>query len=905
MRRIAAVFSSRRSDRSDSASSVASPKPPPDPAPKQPHPTSRPSFLRSISRKPKTSRNPVNNLNTSDNTPSSSSSSSGAPTTPDDDGATLPPHKSWMHWSSGHHHPPDSPPDSSHVPQPPPKDHASLPVHPPPVPSKSPRHDTDDETSSESSSDAEFSVPVHHGMMLSPAAFVRSLTINGLLPPFAPSPLLHIPGSPLYPRSSNLHCSLFPQESLESSMHKSRLLRHLDRGDLSPAELLSISAFKSRRTPSTKRPSLFLDDDAVTGTQIVGTHSQGLRKWADRPCFEDRVVVYMPEDRPGSHDITYSRVVSASGFGVAALEFSDTLELLAGLYDQDFEPEPEAETELFDFLQVDMYAPNMTPPLSLTPSSASNASSGPPSPASISSPLAVTPTNSKAAPAPVPVASQPRSPHIYKASPSPLRIEQSAVSSSPRATSALSVPSAAQSPTAPSASVRSPAPPILKSALKPGVRFAEEEKEDQIPLGYVMRIKQKREEKARFLKAERDRRVHEDERRRHEEEKRKWEQERVQWELERRAAEDERKKRMYADEVANARSRRESQRFPAVTGGGLATGEWDRERERKERDMAKYTRPVYDPAAHLPRQGSDSSIALASGARTGSRSPPVESRPASVHGSASGSVRASSSRPPSMNVAALTPSSSATDVRQRDRRESRVSGSGSGSRRGSMIGETGSHRGRGEPSAPPLSSLFNTPPMPPLPMPMPMGVPMMMPPMPMYGMDMPLLPPAPPFMLQQFGYRPPQQHQQQMSQQQRSQSSSPTLGRQGLPRSGSADRMSRPHSGSVGTAASPSPSRSPHEAKPHQHHRRSSADVDMQRRPPQTERSLSDDRHSSSSARVRPTPVHSASLPPQPPTVLRQPRSSWVYPQSGFENSLRYGTVFFRLARTVRAQLVL
>lgn len=43
--------------------------------------------------------------------------------------------------------------------------------------------------------------------------------------------------------------------------------------------------------------------------------------------------------------------------------------------------------------------------------------------------------------------------------------------------------------------------------MKRGVRFAEDEKEDVIPLGYVLRMKRKREEKAKFLRAEHDRRV--------------------------------------------------------------------------------------------------------------------------------------------------------------------------------------------------------------------------------------------------------------------------------------------------------------------------------------------------------------------------------------------------------------
>ena len=81
-----------------------------------------------------------------------------------------------------------------------------------------------------------------------------------------------------------------------------------------------------------------------------------------------------------------------------------------------------------------------------------------------------------------------------------------------------------------------------------------------------------------FLAAERERRQHDEARRKHEEEQRKWEEERAAWEKEKRAMEEERRKRMYAEEVAAARSRRESTRLglAPVSNEGLATGQWDR-----------------------------------------------------------------------------------------------------------------------------------------------------------------------------------------------------------------------------------------------------------------------------------------------------------------------------------------
>ena len=207
-----------------------------------------------------------------------------------------------------------------------------------------------------------------------------------------------------------------------------------------------------------------------------------------------------------------------------------------------------------------------------------------------------------------------------------------------------------------------------------------------MPAGYVMRIKQKREEKARFLQMERERRVHEEQRRKHEEERRRqeeeksrWEKEKAAWDRERKAMEDERKKRQYTDELAAARSRRENSRVGAVpnTLGGspiLWDGDRELEKERRGREaMPTYLRPTYDnsPLPAGPRRGSDTNVP-STATRNGS---PGSSRPPSIggSGSASGSVRGSS-RPPSMYS---TPPSSATDIHSRERRESRASKRGS------------------------------------------------------------------------------------------------------------------------------------------------------------------------------------------------------------------------------------
>ncbi|KAI0661007.1 hypothetical protein C8Q70DRAFT_1052829 [Cubamyces menziesii] len=936
MRRIAAVFASKRSDRSDAASSTAASSAPDNHSaphahkkePAKPHTR----FFRSISRKSKPVDPVVNRLNSSElHPPSSSSSSSGAPTTPDDDRGSLlraPVSKAWH--TLPHPAEPHSPSAFLH-PEPPPPDR--LPFHSPfrsraAAPSRQSTLDTEDDSSEESSVAAhDLSRPLERSTPLAAPAYLLALTSNNLRPPFAPPPLLHEPGCPLFPRSCNPRRTLPYADSMESTMHRKRLERHLQRGDLSPSERRSIASFAGRRTALKERLSLQLDDNAVEYKHIR-PYSSGLKRWADRPCFEDRVQVLLAENLPlGSTDEPrWTRVAPAQeSFGVAALEYSVALELLAGLYEDDLpgdhtQPEPELERESrapepssapLDFLRLDTthLAFDLSPPLSPSPVTLSPSS---PSESSLSPAPSLSATPPVSAPAMVQSISSSSTAHAsarnqqYKATPSPLRMEATAQAvASPATSSTTTVVSSPQ----PAPSIGSPpasAPPLpLKSALKQGVRFAEGEKtdrDDSVPFGYVQRIKQKREEKARFLQAERERRKHEEERRRHEEEKRKWEEERATWEREKRAIEEERKKRLYAEELAAARSRRESQRFGSlgsVTGGGLATGQWDRpERRQPERESpSTYARPVYDPVAahpHAPaRQGSDSSIARQSrvGSASGSGSSPSGSRPSSVYGTAN---MQGSSRPSSVYG---TPSSSQQDVRLRERerereRERRVSGTGS--RRGSMISEGGGSYRHPEPV-----------PMPPMPqmwgmnmgMGMNMNVPPMVPmPMPMYGvgMDMPLLPPSPPFMMQQYGYRPPSQNSNRNSQHSqhspsRSHSSSPTLGRHNLPASGSNERVNRlsQSHGSSSSARAPSVPRS--ESTPQQrrgHHRTSSGDITTHR-PSAGHRAQSDDRRSTISTPQRPVPTHSSSMPTHPPPSFTQPRQSWALPQSGFENLSR------------------
>ena len=62
-----------------------------------------------------------------------------------------------------------------------------------------------------------------------------------------------------------------------------------------------------------------------------------MKKWALRPCFEDRVVVWSVD---ATSHLVRAPVSRSSLLGVAELEFSEGAEALAGLHRQNELPPP-------------------------------------------------------------------------------------------------------------------------------------------------------------------------------------------------------------------------------------------------------------------------------------------------------------------------------------------------------------------------------------------------------------------------------------------------------------------------------------------------------------------------------------------------------------------------------------
>jgi hypothetical protein len=309
-------------------------------------------------------------------------------------------------------------------------------------------------------------------------------------------------------------------------MFNSHLLARLNSTALSPSELSTIAS-KSAPFPIIHSILPLSDIARPKISSKISSASLGIQRWISRPCFEDRFVIYTANDTG-----IQCRPVTST-MAIAALEYPEYLDVMV---DPDFDqssPSPEKNVS------------NRPPPVETDPAIQSHgcppefsATSGKfhiPFPPIIRPYIIIFPV----APA-----------HWRNSStvvPSPLRIEHSP-------------PTKKEVPT-----VISPAP---KATVKRVVRFAEEDDDDGIPL-HLVRMKKKREDKAKFLQLEQLKRTKEEE-----EERKRQEQEALERERKRLAEKKEMDKALYAEVIAAARLRREGHRvgtiLPSNTSNTLA-----------------------------------------------------------------------------------------------------------------------------------------------------------------------------------------------------------------------------------------------------------------------------------------------------------------------------------------------
>ncbi|KAG6336839.1 hypothetical protein ID866_2235 [Astraeus odoratus] len=697
MRRLASVFVSRR-DKPDAPSTASSNES------SLPQPPRKPRGLTSLARRATQPSLPP--LLASNLAGSSSSSSSGStnPHTPDDDGVPRRPSKkgSWKSWLGKKKHG-DLTEQEGHPPW--------LPAVPPPSAVLSAPHvdlspETEDAGSSPSE-DGSDQLEITPNHLTSPSQIVRArenarvIITNSLVQQRTAPPLLDLVEFVAFPRSCNPCRRLRRQETLESQLHKKVLLSRLD--GLPSSSVSAIANWCRNNVTSVQDAPRDLAHGFFPSASAIVRHSKGLRKWVSRPYFEERIRVWTREE---SGEVVCSQVTGPQ-LGVAALEYSEALDVLAG--DLPTPPDGELEETVFD--PIAELQPLSAPTLSLDLPVVNIPPPSPVSPPSESSDIATV------------VAELPR-------------------------------PGQLSAPTQPQAKV-SEQQTAGVSAPKRGVRFAEDDKDDQIPLGYVLRRRKNKEQKAQFLRQERERRaqaqaelvVQEEERVRREVEKLEMEKLRRARDQERKRAEDQ--QRVYIDEIQAARSRREALRVgqtPSSPALPLRTSERDRSNSRD--------------SAHVPPRRNSSSRSPELVAPTVNLSSyegsPASSMPATPRS------QNSFSRPPSIHSAHTA---SSEDVRTRDARRIR--------RRSSVVSDHSKQTpfqvpynsraplaafGPSWAGVPPIPPVPPLPPLPPVPAIPPFSV------MPFYGGEMPLLPPTAPFMMDQYRSRSSRSYNSSQSQ---------------------------------------------------------------------------------------------------------------------------------------------
>ncbi|EJD53597.1 hypothetical protein AURDEDRAFT_156838 [Auricularia subglabra TFB-10046 SS5] len=212
----------------------------------------------------------------------------------------------------------------------------------PPQQSAGAGDDTDDDESEPASSDDESDDQHYHAQPPRPAIPVvvdpvfsaraqtnmRAMLQNSLDAAPSTHPLLASLGL-VFPRSCNPPATLVPVPSMESVLHRTKLLQRVDSRSLSVTEQASILAFRSKTVQSKRMNNKrSIDQEAVADHKKLVGFSRGVQSWLRRPAFEERAVVWTLEpDVLG--DVLRSKPVQGTGVAVAELEFSDALLALA------------------------------------------------------------------------------------------------------------------------------------------------------------------------------------------------------------------------------------------------------------------------------------------------------------------------------------------------------------------------------------------------------------------------------------------------------------------------------------------------------------------------------------------------------------------------------------------------
>ncbi|KAF5363888.1 hypothetical protein D9756_000456 [Leucocoprinus leucothites] len=497
----------------------------------------------------------------SDHAQSSGSSSGSASLsfpTPEDDSqapslARSNTRRSWKDWLGGKRSEPEPPPISD-LPKPPGwnRQASAWDERPPTLQGPRARHRvqkeadvTEDESSEEYDDEESVSISDHPRSPINKPGFVASperarlnleiLIKNGVNPPLPATPFVQHSADYLFPRSCNRPRPL-PVFDTRRVMFKRRLLNRLDQ--LSADEEQTILPFASKNAPVTMSAPVLPSYETIRPSKStrVFAASPGVRRWISRPCFEDRFSIFLPSQE----GVRVTPVVGT--LAVTAIEYSEFLDVMV---DPDFDPslpppEQSQDVQWSPPLQVTM--PSQSPLLGTSGSTAPSLPSAIPRPS-------------------------------YLPSPSPLRNQHKSDVSLSDSTSQSTILAPASTITPSLSSQNSkmnlrpdtlpPPQTSIAAPVKRVVRFVEDDTEDKVPL-HLVRQKKKQEEKAKFLRAEQRKRLMEQE-----QERRRLEAEALVQERKRLLKEKERKEleqRQYAELVASARLRRETQRAGIIPG---------------------------------------------------------------------------------------------------------------------------------------------------------------------------------------------------------------------------------------------------------------------------------------------------------------------------------------------------
>ena len=186
-------------------------------------------------------------------------------------------------------------------------------------------------------------------------ANLQALTIDALVPPTCAPPLVQTSSSVPFPRSSNRVQTVATSQRQYSALHteilRKRLLRRIERRALTETEQESIRVLAKRapRPRNADQRKLPAAEETYEDSKSVGGGwSKGMKRWAMRPCFEERVVVWIAQPT----GVTVCTVQRDSRCSVAALEFSEGAEALAGLHRQNELPPPPSGKH-FLFVELD------------------------------------------------------------------------------------------------------------------------------------------------------------------------------------------------------------------------------------------------------------------------------------------------------------------------------------------------------------------------------------------------------------------------------------------------------------------------------------------------------------------------------------------------------------------------